>query len=88
MNERFKKIFEDCQKERERQFDLPGSEWDHKNSPNDWVAKAAKYLVRNVGTGISKPSVEDFAEDLIKSMAVIIATLEHIPHMKDRNELQ
>lgn len=87
MNPRFEKFLYAIELERERQFDLPGSEWDSKNSPNDWVAKAAKYLVRNVGTGVTKPFSGEFADDLIKSAAVIIATLEHIESMKERKEL-
>jgi hypothetical protein len=44
-------------------------------------------LLRNVGTGISKPSVAEFQDDLIKSAAVILAALEHIELMKNRKEL-
>ena len=87
MNNKLTDILFLIQQERERQFDLPGSEWDYKNTPNDWMAKAAKYLVRNVGTGINKPSVKDFTEDFIKSAAVIVATLEHIEQMRNRKEL-
>jgi hypothetical protein len=87
MNLDSQKFIDLIYKERERYFNLPGAEWDGKNNPNDWVAKAAKYLLRNVGTGISKPSVAEFQDDLIKSAAVILAALEHIELMKNRKEL-
>jgi hypothetical protein len=88
MIEKSHQFIELIHNERERYFNLPGAEWDSKNNPNDWVAKAAKYLSRNVGTGLTKPSVADFQDDLIKSAAVILAALEHIDSMKIRKELE
>lgn len=37
--------------ERARQFNLPGSEYDVRNTPNDWVAIATHYLNEEVRRG-------------------------------------
>jgi hypothetical protein len=80
--------------ERERQKTLPGSEWDSKNSVNDWIAIASHYLSqqakRKGSTRINRGgtvSQNDFEDDLIKAAAVILAALEYSDHLKDSGEL-
>jgi len=64
-------------KERQRQLDLPGSEFDLKLSPNDWVAIATQYLGRAATRKNMPMSKEDYHDSLIKAAAVILAALEH-----------
>lgn len=73
--------------ERLRHKDLPGSEWDHNNTPNDWVAIVSHYVANDVRRNGSIPSSEDYKASLIKSAAIILAALEHIEIMKERKEL-
>jgi hypothetical protein len=75
-------------KERERQKGLPGSEWDHKNSPGDWVALITHYISEEVRRNGVSPSKEYFEESLFKSIAVIIAAFEHINIMAERDQLR
>jgi hypothetical protein len=75
-------------KERERQKGLPGSEWDHKNSPGDWVALITHYVSEEVRRNGVAPSKEYFEETLIKAFAVIIAAWEHIEVMHQRDQLR
>lgn len=67
--------------ERERQLDLPGAEWDLRNTPNDWIAIASTYLCResqrNYGVSFDKA---EYIDSLIKAAAVILAALEHSSH--------
>lgn len=74
--------------ERSRQSDLPGSEWDAKNTPGDWVAIATHYVGAEVRRNGMVPQAEEFSDNLIKAAAVILATLENLEVMKARNELQ
>jgi hypothetical protein len=67
--------------ERERQFNLPGSEWDMKNAPNDYVAIASHYLGETVRRGGNLPLDEEFRDSLIKAAAVIVAALEQTDRM-------
>lgn len=80
-------IIERIKKERHRQYDLPGSEWDSKNTPGDWVAMISHYVGEEVRRNGVNPKAEDFESSLIKSAAVIIAALQHIDLMKSRDEL-
>lgn len=68
--------------ERERHFDLPGSEFDLKNTPNDWIAIISHYLTEEVRRGQILPNKQSFEDNLIKSAAVIMATLEHLDVME------
>jgi hypothetical protein len=70
--------------ERVRQFDLPGTEYDVANTPNDWAAIAASYLLRSVARKNTKPSAEDYEQDLTMAAAVILAGLEHLDQMKEK----
>jgi hypothetical protein len=67
--------------ERTRQFNLPGSELDVRNTPNDWAAIAAHYLSETVRRGGNIPDSDDFVDSLVKAAAVILAALEHTPRM-------
>ena len=87
MSERLEKIIEKIQQERLRQFDIPGSEWDSQNSPGDWIALISHYVSKEVRAKGVAPLTVDFEEALIKAAAVIIAALEHIPAMEDRDQL-
>jgi len=73
--------------ERQRQFDLPGSEWDARNTPGDWVALIGHYANGEVRRNGQAPYADDFEESLIKAAAVIIAALDHIEDMKSRGQL-
>ncbi len=76
-------------REREKHTDMPGSELDIKNTPNDWVAIASYYLVQNTrrATMLTPPTADDYKENLVKAGAVILAAIEHIDSMKDKDEL-
>jgi hypothetical protein len=69
------------EEERERQFNLPGSEGDVRNTPNEWVAIASHYLSENVRRGNNAPSRSEFEDSLVKAAAVILAALESVPAM-------
>lgn len=68
--------------ERDRQFNLPGSENDIRNTPNDFVAIANRYLSQEVKRFGNLPYREDFELSLIKAAAVILAALESAPAMQ------
>jgi hypothetical protein len=88
MSERRVEILRRIQEERLRQFMLPGSEWDVKNTPNDWVAIATHYLSEEVRRGGLKPSQDEFEDALIKAAAVIIAALENTDTMRNAGVLR
>ena len=72
--------------ERERQFNLPGIEFDTRNSPNDWTTIAAHYLFEDVRRGPMKPFRADYEDCLVKAAAVILAALEHCDRMDANNQ--
>lgn len=74
--------------ERERQFNLPGAEWDGKNTPNDWIAIASSYCLSSTARKHTTPDGAEFADDLIKAAAVILAALENVPGMKKNGLLR
>jgi len=74
--------------ERERHIDLPGSEFDLNNGPNDWIAIAGRYLTEGAQRKGVTPSSEEFIDNLIKAAAVILAGLEHVDHMKSHKRLK
>lgn len=88
MTTRREAIVERILAERVRQFDLPGTEYDVTNSPNDWAAIAASYLLRSVSRKNKKPSVNDYEQDLVMAAAVILAGLEHLDQMKEKGSLK
>jgi hypothetical protein len=73
--------------EREKHFNLPGSEWDMQNSPNDWIAIVSSYLTSVANRKHTKPSADDFEAELIKAAAVILAALENIEGMSSSGKL-
>lgn len=81
-------ILSKIESERLRQLDLPGSELDATNTPNDWIAIASYYLAQEArrASTITTDSGE-FERELIKAAAVIVAALEHIETMKTKGEL-
>lgn len=85
---RIEEIIQKIRAERQRQFDLPGSEWDSENTPGDWVAIVSHYVNAEVRRNGVVPLQENFEDSLIKAAAVILAAIEHSDLMKDRNELQ
>lgn len=74
--------------ERLRQFNLPGSEFDARNTPNDWCAIAMHYLSAEVRRGGTVPTSADFEDSLIKAGAVILAALEHLEVMENKEALR
>lgn len=74
-------IISRIEEERERQYNLPGSEEDIRNTPNEWAAIAGHYLFEEVRRGKNNPDLLDFQDNLIKAAAVILAALESIPAM-------
>lgn len=68
--------------ERERQFNLPGSERDVRNTPNEWVAIAGHYLFEEIRRGNNPPDREGYEDSLVKAAAVILAALESVPAMQ------
>lgn len=68
--------------ERDRQFNLPGSEFDQLHSMNDWIAIAAQYLTRCADRKHTKGDRDEQRESLIKAAAVIVAAIEHIDRPK------
>ncbi len=73
--------------ERLRQLSLPGSEFDVRNSPNDWIAIATHYLSDEVRRGGSVPASSDLEKALVKAAAVILAAYEHVDRMADHGSL-
>jgi hypothetical protein len=88
MSQRRQEIVDLILSERERHFNLPGSEWDEKNSPNDWIAISATYLTSGSSRKHTKPLADDFEADMVKAAAVILAALEHISSMRDLGTLR
>jgi hypothetical protein len=74
--------------ERDRQYNLPGCEFDIRNTPNDWAAIAASYVLRSAALKHTKPELAEFEDDLIKAAAVILAALEHLEPMQERGQFQ
>lgn len=81
-------FLEKVRAERQRNADLPGSEWDANNTPGDWVAMISHYVASEVRRNGVVPETEEFEDKLVKATAVIAAALEHIEVMRERGELQ
>ena len=73
--------------ERERHFNLPGTERDVIKTPNDWVATLLSLLGEAVNRA-GKPSSNDFSKSLTKVGAVALAALEHIEIMENNKHLE
>ncbi len=94
MSQKIETFLDRVRQERDRQKSLPGSEFDSKNTVNDWVAIAAHYLsepAKRKGPtshwGGSPVSQVDYEDSLIKAAAVIIAALELSDHLKEKGDL-
>ena len=81
-------ILERIHAERQRQADLPGSEWDARNTPGEWVAIVSHYVSAEVRRNGLVPDSMEFQDNLVKAAAVILAALENVETMKGRGELQ
>jgi hypothetical protein len=88
-------LLDQIRKERDRQKTLPGSEFDSKNTINDWIAIAGHYLnetaKRKSSASFNRgalPSVDDYESSLIKAAAVILAALEHSEQLVKNGDLQ
>ena len=78
MNATRQRILGEISGERDRQFNLPGSEFDQLHSMNDWIAIAAQYLTRCADKKHTKGDQVEQRDSLIKAAAVIVAAIEHI----------
>lgn len=85
---KLERLLDLIREERRRQADLPGSEWDAKNAPGDWVAIVTHYVSAEVRRNGLVPESEEFTDNLVKAAAVILAALENVEVMKARGELQ
>jgi hypothetical protein len=81
------KILDEISGERNRQFNLPGSEFDQKHTINDWIAIAGQYLTRAADRKHIPYDYTDSRFDLVKSAAIIVAALEHLDRKTTANEL-
>jgi hypothetical protein len=92
MTDRRRELLEKILEERARQVNLPGSEWDARNAPNDWIAIINHYLSEEARRNSQIPEREKFEDSLIKAGAVLLAALEHTDlmaqnkHLKDRKD--
>lgn len=78
MNITRQKLFDMISQERDRQYNLPGSEYDQLHSINDWIAISTQYLSRCADRKHMQHDSTDKKESLIKAAAVIVAALEHL----------
>ena len=76
------KILEEISAERDRQYNLPGSEYDVKHSVNDWVAISTQYLSRNATRKHQSIDVIEQRDNFIKTAAIILAAVEHLDNSK------
>ena len=83
-----REILERILAERQRQIDLPGSEWDIRNSPNDWIAIVNHYLSEESRRNSQIPERDKFEDSLIKAGAVLLAALEHTDTMTQNRSLK
>jgi hypothetical protein len=88
-------LLERIRHERDRQKTLPGSEFDEKNTVNDWIAIAGHYLnepaKRKSSASFNRgamPTQADYQSSLIKAAAVILAALEHTDQLVSSGDLQ
>lgn len=88
-------LLERIRQERDRQKTLPGSEFDEKNTINDWIAIAGHYLnepaKRKSSASFNRgalPTQDDYQSSLIKAAAVILAALEHTDQLVASGDLQ
>ncbi len=73
--------------ERERQYNLPGTETDYRKSPNDWIATICSILGEGAERSGIPPSRKDFERSIVKAAAVALAALEHVEVMAEAKKL-
>lgn len=73
--------------ERQRQFDLPGTEGDVAKGPNDWIVTITAILCEAQSRSGMPPTAEDFRHAMIKAAAVTVAAIEHIDLMSSKNRV-
>jgi hypothetical protein len=73
--------------ERQRQFDLPGTESDVTKGPNDWIVTITAILCEAQSRTGLPPTAEDFRHSMIKAAAVTVAALEHVELMSAKNRV-
>jgi hypothetical protein len=73
--------------ERQRQFDLPGTENDVAKSPNDWIATIINCLCEGHSRSGMPPTAEEFRHAMVKAAAVTVAALEHVDLMSSKNRV-
>jgi hypothetical protein len=73
--------------ERERQFNLPGTEHDARKSPNDWITTIVSILGEGVERSGIPPTKQDFERSITKAAAVCLAALEHTALMSEQKKL-
>lgn len=71
-------LFEEISNERDRHYNLPGSEFDQRHTMNDWIAIGAQYLTRSADRKHTKSDKVEQRDSLIKAAAVIVAAIEHL----------
>lgn len=81
------KILEEISKERSKQKNLWGAEYDLKHGPNDWAAIASSYLNSEVSNKGRSPDSLQWRDNLTKAAAVIIAALEYEENMCRNGQL-
>lgn len=73
--------------ERERQYNLPGTETDYRKSPNDWIATIGSILGEGAERSGIPPSRKDFERAIVKAAAVCLAALDHVEVMSEAKKL-
>jgi hypothetical protein len=80
-------IFSAIAAERQRQFDLPGTESDVAKGPNDWIVTITSILCEAQSRTGLPLSADEFRHAMIKAAAVTVAALEHVELMSSKNRL-
>jgi hypothetical protein len=74
--------------ERQRQFDLPGTESDVQKGPNDWITTIITLLIGAQTRHGIPPTAEEFRDAMIKASAVSVAAIEHVDLMSSKNRIR
>ena len=82
------KILSKILKERKKQSNQPGSEYDAKKTPSDWGSIITHYVNRECRRYNIIPEKNDYEDSLIKAAAVLVAALEHLDIMKEKGNLK